>query len=407
MEKIINQSHNQETFFFSLSRMLERAAYYGLRAIIVLYMVSESLEMDQSEALEIYGWSGFLIMLSGIIGAILGDLVIGNKKAIIIGGIIQAIGAFSFCINSITGLYIGLFLVLLGGGLYSPNIISNFGKSYLNKTKLLDSGFTIFYLAINLGAFIGSLLIGYSGDEYGWNIGFILVGILMILSIIPILFSNENFAKATLENEQPLNKSVINILIAVLLVGAFWGIYEISNTQFFKVQIALSELPILDIPKSMWSALNSIFIIPISLLAIVLWSYFYTTQFSKLTMGFIFGAISYWTLFLIPEIPNEQHVILYLVSLLFLAVSETLIMPVVYSILTEFTNPKYLAILISLAFIPSRLFSFFIGLFNDQLYENPSLSILIGMASMTVISIGLIIFNLMKRKGGIVGGDYG
>jgi len=138
MEKIRNQTHNKETFLYATSRMLERASFYGLRSLIVLYMVGESFKMDTTEASSIYGWFISSIIFSQIFGALLGDLVIGNKKSVIIGGIIQAVGAFSLCIPSTIGLYIGLFLVVLGSGIYTPNIISSFGKLYLNKTKLQE-----------------------------------------------------------------------------------------------------------------------------------------------------------------------------------------------------------------------------------------------------------------------------
>ncbi len=96
-------------------------------------MIGEILKTERIEALNIYGVFTASFIFSKVFGAILGDLVIGNKKAIIIGAIIQSIGAFSLCIPSINGLYIGLSLVVLGGGLNVPNIISNFGKLYLNK----------------------------------------------------------------------------------------------------------------------------------------------------------------------------------------------------------------------------------------------------------------------------------
>jgi len=98
MERILNQAHHKDTFYYSLSRMFERAAYYGLRSLVVLYIIGESLKMDSTEALNIYGWFTMLLMFSQIIGAILGDLVIGNRKSIIIGGILQILGALSFCI---------------------------------------------------------------------------------------------------------------------------------------------------------------------------------------------------------------------------------------------------------------------------------------------------------------------
>ena len=390
MEKIQNQKHTIETLYYSISRMLERASYYGFRALVVLYMVGETLKMERTEALSIYGWFTASLVFSQIVGALFGDLLIGNKKSIIIGGIVQAIGAFSLCIPSTTGLYLGLFLVVLGSGFFTPNIISNFGKTYLNKTKLLDSGFTIFYLAINLGSFLGVLLIGYLGEKYGYKIGFVISGILMLISIIPIFLSKEKKLDEIEKNDFPISKRILNILIAFIVVGLFWGFYEISSIRTFDLQLQLSEISTLGIPNHLWQSINSIFILPISIIAIILWTYFYSSQFFKLMLGFIFGVTSFGILFLIPEIPTEQHTITYLISLFFLAISEIHIAPIIHSILTKYSNPKYLAILISLAFLPTRLISLIFGLFNDKLYDNPMLGMKIGIIGMVIIGIGLI-----------------
>lgn len=390
MEKIHNLKHTKETFYYSFSRMFERASYYGFRALVVLYMTGEILKMDRTEAFSIFGWFSGAMVFSQIIGGLFGDLLIGNKKAIIIGGIIQAIGAFSLCVPSTTGLYVGLFLVVLGSGLFTPNIISNFGKTYLNKTKLLDSGFTIFYLAINLGSFLGILLIGYLGETYGYNIGFIISGLLMLISIIPIFLSNEIRLDEIERNEFPISKIILNILVAFIVVGLFWGFYELSSIRTFDLQLQLSEISTLGIPNHLWQSINSIFILPISIIAIILWTYFYSSQFFKLMLGFIFGVISFGILFLIPGVPTEQHTITYLVSLLFLGISEVHIAPIIHSILTKYSNPKFLAILISLAFLPTRLISLIFGMFNDKLYDNPMLGLKVGLIGMTIIGIGLI-----------------
>lgn len=398
MEKIQNQKHTKETLYYSISRMLERASYYGFRALVVLYMVGETLNMERTEALTIYGWLVGSLVFSQIIGGLFGDLLIGNKKTIIIGGIIQAIGAFSLCIPSTTGLYLGLFLIVLGSGFFTPNIISNFGKTYLNKTKLLDSGFTIFYLAINLGSFLGILLIGYLGETYGYNIGFVISGILMLISIIPIILSKEKGMDEIEKNEFPIGKRILNILIAFIVVGLFWGFYELSSIRTFDLQLQLSEISTLGIPNHLWQSINSIFILPISIIAIILWTYFYSSQFFKLMLGFVFGVISFGILFLIPEVPTEQHTVTYLISLLFLAISEIHIAPIIHSILTKYSNPKYLAILISLAFLPTRLISLIFGLFNDKLYDNPMLGLKIGIAGMVVVGIGLIGYVWWNKK---------
>jgi POT family proton-dependent oligopeptide transporter len=378
--------------------MLERASYYGLRALVILHMTGEVLKMDRTEAYSILGWVSVSLIFSQIIGALLGDLLLGNRKLIIIGGVIQAIGAFILCISSTTGLYLGLLLFVLGSGFVTPNIISNFGKLYLNKTKLLDSGFTIFYLAINLGSFLGILLIGYLGETFGYNIGFITSGILMLISIVPILISKENAEIEIKKNELPIDKRILNILIALLVVGLFWGIYGISDIRFFDLQIQFSKISALNISKSMWQSFGAVFTLPISILAIILWTFFYSTHFFKLMLGFIFGIISFGILFLIPEIPTEQHTIIYLLSLFFLGISEIHIAPIINSVLTKYSNPKYLTIIISLAFLPTRLISLLFGLFNDRIYDEPILGLKTGIVVMIIVGVGLIGYVSWNKK---------
>ena len=220
----------------------------------------------------------------------------------------------------------------------------------------------------------------------------------MLISIIPVFLSVEKRLDKIEKNEFPISKRVLNILIAFIVVGLFWGFYELSSIRTFDLQLQLSEISTLDIPNHLWQYLNSIFILPISIIAIILWTYFYSNQFFKLMLGFIIGAISFGILFLIPEVPTEQHSITYLISLLFLAISEIHTAPIIHSILTKYSNPKYLAILISLAFLPTRLISMIFGLFNDKLYDNPMLGLKIGIVGMTIIGIGLIGYIIINKK---------
>jgi len=398
MARIIDQTHAKETFLYSISRMLERTSYYGLRAIIVLFMTNGFLKMEGEEALTIYGWFTFSFVFSKIIGAIIGDLIIGNKNAVLIGAIIQSIGAFSFCVPSALGLYTGLFLVILGGGLYTPNLISNFGKLYLDKTKLLVSGFTILYLFVNIGAALGVLSIGYVGEKYGWNYGFILSGIMMLLSIVPVLYSKEKEVKLESVKETTLNKRIVKVLVVFILVAVYWAGYRIGSVWISDLHSSISEIVTLKIPKSMWMSLDSYLFFPVSIVLIILWTYFYSSQMVKLAVGFLFGAVSFGVLFLLPETPIEMHMVFYLISLLLLSISKVYISPIVHSALTQYSNPKYLAILISLAFIPTRLLAVTTGIYSDEIYDNPILGLKIGLISMLIIGVGLMAYNFSRNK---------
>lgn len=398
MERIQNKKHNRETIYYSLSRMLERASYYGFRILIVLHMVGEVLKMEIHEAMYIYAWFTGSLFISEIIGALLGDLLLGNRKTIIIGGLTQVVGAFCLCIPSNVGLYVGLFFVVLGNGFYTPNIISTFGKLYLNKTKLLDSGFTLFYLAVNLGSFIGVILIGYIAEKYGFNRGFTASGLLVLLSLIPIIISKKRKQNTTLVQELSINKRALILFTTISLIGIFWGIYSISGIRIYDLQSQFMEISTLDVPKNAWQSLNSILLIPIALVSILFWSFYYCNHFLKLLIGLIFGISSFIILLLIPEIPTEQHTTTYFLSLLLLVISEIHIAPIIHSILTKYSNPKYLAILISLTFLPSRLIAFSFSLFNEKFYENPILGQKFGIITLSIIAFGVIIFLFFRNK---------
>jgi POT family proton-dependent oligopeptide transporter len=220
----------------------------------------------------------------------------------------------------------------------------------------------------------------------------------MLISLIPIVISNYKIENNNFKNELPIGKRILKISIAFIVVGLFWGIYQISFIRISDIQFELSEISSLNIPKHLWQSMNSTIILPISIIAIIVWTYFFSTQFFKLMIGFIFGAISYGIIFLIPEIPTEKHIILYILALLFLGISEIHIAPIIHSILTKYTNPKYLAILISFAFIPTRLIGAIFGLFNDRFYDNPTLGLKLGIIAMVVFSIGLIAYVLWEKK---------
>lgn len=401
IEKIL-QTHTKDTFLYATSRALERATFYGIRAVIIFYMLSEVIEMEREEAYKLYGVLVASFTFVQVFGAILGDLILGNRKAIFIGGVLNALGAFCLCIPSIYGLYLGLFLMVLGGALYVPNINSNFGKLYLSRPKLLDAGFTIIYFSINIGAFVGALLLSYCREEFGWNTSFVTGGIIMLLALIPLLFVVDKkdivIKESSLTASSNLRHRIVYIAIILTTVGILWGLYEIGNYRFFDVSDKLRDLVTLKIPKMLWELLNVVFIVPLSVLAIIGWTYFYSSQIFKLTLGFVFGVISFGLLFLIPETPTAQHVVYYVVSFICLAISEVHIGPVIQSILTQYGNPKYLAILMSVSFIPGRLFSLIIGFYNETFTENPVFAIKLGLIVMSIVCVALILFFVIGNK---------
>ena len=397
METAINQTHGKKSFLLSLSRMFERASYYGMRSVVVVYIARSTVNIPEQDAIRIYSWFIASIIFSQIIGAVLGDLVLGNKKAMLIGGILQSLGAFSFCIPSTVGMYMGLALLSLGVGLYSPNILSLFGKLYTGKQKLLDAGFMIFYVAVNFGVFAGSFLVGYFGS-LDVQYGFTAAGILMLIAVAMPLFLKEVKAAKIVEQSISGNSRIWNILITIILLGLFWTIYEMGSSRIFDLEMKFSERSAMHIPASMWYLFNSVFLLPVGIIAAIIWSYFYNSQFVKLTLGFLIAALSFAVLFLIPDVPADEHVYYYLISLFLLSVAEIHISPAIYSAITRYGNPKYLAILMSLTFLPAKLFALALGLFNFNFNDKPIFALQIALVATLIIGLGLAVLIALTKK---------
>lgn len=387
MQKITNQNHNQNTFLYAASILFERAGYYGFRGILILFLIN-NLIFENNDAYEIYGWFAFLLFFTAIIGGLLGDLVIGNKRTLIIGGILQALGIFVISFTSEISLYIGLGLLVIGNGFYTPNMSAVFGKNYLDRQKLLDAGFTMYQTAANLGGFVGVAGLGYISEMYGYKYGFVLAGLCMLLSGIIIVFAEKN-PKYNFIMNQPIKRQAIKLLLPILFVVLFWKLYMLGSVQLFSLNINTESI---GISRSLLMTLNSAFVVPLGVLAIVYWSFHYYNHWTKLSIGFLFGTIGLLLFFWIPEITQKQDLTLYIFAMFFLAIAEVHISPIIYATITKYVNPKYLAIAMSLAFLPNSLISLLIKYWEDNYNNNPQLSLQLSVLGFGIICIGLFVF---------------
>ena len=153
------QHHSRNSYVFSISKTFERIAYYGFRGVFIFYLMSDIIGMERAEALEVYGQFVAAVFISMVLGALAGDFLIGNRRAMIIGGILQMGGFFILLIQNQTFLMVGSVITVIGSGLYSSNLIAQFGEEYLHKNTLSDAGFTFFFLAINIAGPIGVWII--------------------------------------------------------------------------------------------------------------------------------------------------------------------------------------------------------------------------------------------------------
>lgn len=228
------------------TEMWERFSYYGMRAILVLYLVGLSnaenpgLGWDNGRALALYGWYTMLVYVMSIPGGIIADKWLGQKKAVLYGGILLVLGHSILAVQADWAFMTGLILIICGVGMLKPNISTMVGGLYKEGDIRRDKGFTIFYIGINLGAFLSSLIVGYVGEEIGWHYGFGLAGIGMLLGLIQYIVGQKYLThvgnKLVIESKKdevslmdlfgnlvksPLERIITLVLLALSIMGCY------------------------------------------------------------------------------------------------------------------------------------------------------------------------------------------
>lgn len=188
------------TLFFT--EIWERFSYYGMRALLILYMTADlskgGLQFDVPTAGAIYGLYTAMVYMTGLPGGWIADRFLGARRSVLIGGIIIAIGHFSMAFEGTWFFFQGLVLIVLGTGLLKPNISSMVGALYTGDDNRRDAGFSIFYMGINLGAFIAPLICGYLGQKVDWHYGFAAAGFGMVLGVIQYSMGGKYLGEAGL-----------------------------------------------------------------------------------------------------------------------------------------------------------------------------------------------------------------
>jgi POT family proton-dependent oligopeptide transporter len=192
------------TLFFT--EMWERFSYYGMRALLVLFMTAPiaagGLGFNVAKAGAIYGLYTSFVYLLALPGGWVADRIIGQRKAVLYGGIIIAAGHFSMAIESMASFYAGLMLIVVGTGLLKPNVSTMVGELYpgtgAEASARRDAGFSIFYMGINLGAFIAPLVTGFLGEKIDWHLGFAAAGVGMVIGLIQYVIGGKHLGEAGL-----------------------------------------------------------------------------------------------------------------------------------------------------------------------------------------------------------------
>ncbi len=215
------------TLFFT--EMWERFSYYGMRALLVLYLV-HALGYQRADALELYATYTGLVYISPLIGGYLADKYLGRRKAILIGGITMALGHFAMAFPPL--LHLALGLLIAGNGFFKPNIATLLGTYYRENDPRRDPGFTFFYMGVNLGAFFSPLVAGTLGEKVGWHYGFASAGVGMCLGLAQFVLSGDRLGNAGM----PAGKSRLDrsdwihvVVISLAMIPLVYGVLGAWN----------------------------------------------------------------------------------------------------------------------------------------------------------------------------------
>jgi POT family proton-dependent oligopeptide transporter len=435
MNTTMKQPHEKEIFghpiglyvlFFT--EMWERFSYYGMRAILVLYLVAETTEgnaglgWSNGEALALYGWYTMLVYVASIPGGWIADKFLGQKKSVLYGGILLVAGHSILAIEELWAFYSGLGLIILGVGLLKPNISTMVGGLYKQGDIRRDKGFTIFYIGINLGAFLSSLIVGYVGEVHGWHYGFGLAGIGMTLGLVQYLlgqkylknvgnFYGDSENKEELEAmKKPLTKiekdRVIVLFISFLLVIVFWGAFEQAGglMNIYAKENTNRILMGWEVPASWFQSLNAMFIIFLGTSVALYWANRklkgkVSSSLFKMIIGLIImGTGFFFMSAAASEFNNTGASAMYwlVLAYLFHTIGELCISPVALSYITKLAPVKYASLMMGVYFAMTGFGNKLAGLLGESAEGLGELTVFTGIAIFCVI-FGLLVMIFRKK----------
>jgi len=294
-ERIFGYPKGLYVLFFT--ELWERFSYYGMRAILILFITSSVLDgglgWTQGEALNLYANYTMFVYLVSIPGGFLADRVLGQKKAVMIGGGLLVLGHGVMAIPQLWSFYAALALIVAGVGFLKPNISTMVGGLYKPGDPERDKGFTFFYIGINIGAFLSGITVALVAGKFGWHAGFGLAGIGMLLGQIVFIWGQKYLkgvgdyvkpeqvaGKDGKKHDKPLTKiekdRVVVLLLSFLIVIVFWGAFEQAGGSMnlyaqFKSDRVIDFLDY-TVPAGVFQSLNAMYIIIFGMIVAGFWA---------------------------------------------------------------------------------------------------------------------------------------
>lgn len=446
------KGHPKGLYLLFFTEMWERFSYYGMRAILILYLTKKLVEgglgMDSAQATLLYGYFTGLVYFTPLVGGWLADKYLGKRLAITIGGITMMIGQFVlFGMNNMTGLYLGLFLLIIGNGFFKPNISTLVGGLYDEGDDRRDGAFSIFYMGINLGALIAPIVIGLLTDNifattnpdgsitYGYKYGFLAAGLGMLLGQVlfnlfaqkylgdlgkkPIGKSNDNLAEHT-KSINPQTGEILNdkqekqrigvIFILFLFAVFFWAGFEQagSSLSLYTDNFINRNFFGYEIPTAFFQSVNPLFIVTLAPLFSIFWTSKLGKKLStplKMGIGMIILGIGFW--FMLgavaernangnPEdVANKAALMWLIMTYFFHTIGELCLSPVGLSVVTKLSPPKLASVLMAVWMLSSSVANF-IGGKIASVVETLGAGEVFTYISGFVIICGLLLVTLNK-----------
>lgn len=420
--------HPRGLYVLFLTEMWERFSYYGMRALLVLFLVSSvngenpGFGWTSSEALKLYGIYTFLVYLSSIPGGIIADKYIGQKKAVILGGLLLVAGHSILAFQSLFTFYLGIGLIIAGVGCLKPNISTMVGGLYPKGDDRRDKGFTIFYIGINVGAFLAGIIIGYVGETMGWHYGFGLAGIGMAAGLIIFLTGHkylrgvgEAVKALSAEEQEQQNKALTSVekdrvkvmLLSFLMIIVFWGAFEqaggLMNLYASEKTNRLIGFLNFTVPATWFQSVNSFFIITLGIPIAAFWFNWKqkgkeASSIFKIAIGLI--IMGWGFLFMTAasvQFQNEgSSAMTWLVlAYMFHTIGELCASPVALSYITKLAPVKYASIMMGVYFAATGLGNYVAGWVGVWSQTAGELEIFTGIAIFCTL-IGAIVIAMLK-----------
>ena len=405
------KGHPKGLYLLFFTEMWERFSYYGMRAILILYLTKKLMEgglgMDEKYAMLLYGYFTGFVYFTPLIGGWLADRYLGKRLAVMIGGVTMMLGQFTlFGLNSTTGLYIGLLLLIIGNGFFKPNISTLVGGLYKDGDSRRDAAFTIFYMGINLGAMIAPLVIGVVTDNmfattnedgsisYGYRYGFLVSGIGMLLGQVifnllgpkylgdlgtkPIGAVSDSLVTESLKSVNPETREVLDekqekqrisvIFILLLFAVFFWAGFEQagSSLSLYTDKYIDRSIGSFEIPTSWFQSVNPLFIVTLAPLFTLFWASPIGRRLTtpvKMGVGMIILGAGF--LFMIGavaersangdvnDVNNKAALMWLIMTYLLHTIGELCISPVGLSVVTKLSPPKLASVLMAVWMLSS------------------------------------------------------